>query len=36
MDFIIDKLVKEFGIQEKYIRSVIDLLDEGATVPFIA
>ena len=36
MNFIIDKLVKEFAIQEKYIRSVIDLLDEGATVPFIA
>ena len=33
---IIKNLVEEFKIKEKYIRNVVDLLDEGNTIPFIA
>ena len=31
-----ERLVKELGIQLKYVQNVISLLDEGNTVPFIA
>lgn len=33
---IIKNLVEEFKIKEKYIKNVVDLLDEGNTIPFIA
>ena len=33
---IMKSLVEEFKIKEKYIKNVVDLLDEGNTIPFIA
>ena len=36
MDFIIDTLASELGQRAAYIKNVIDLLDEGNTIPFIA
>lgn len=36
MDNIIDTLAKELNVNKKYINSVIELLDSGNTVPFIA
>ena len=33
---VIDKLVKEVNIKEHQIKTVLSLIDEGATVPFIA
>lgn len=36
MDNIVDTLVSELGVNKKYIVNVIELLDSGNTVPFIA
>lgn len=36
MDNIIDTLAEELSVNKKYINSVIELLDSGNTVPFIA
>ncbi|SHH50240.1 Tex family protein [Clostridium grantii] len=36
MSIIVTKLVKEFGISKKQVDDVLQLLDEGNTVPFIA
>ena len=36
MNDIIDILVRELDVNEKYINNVIELLDSGNTVPFIA
>ena len=36
MGNIESRLIKEFGITKEQSRSVIELLDEGNTVPFIA
>ena len=33
---IYESLAKEFNIKEEYSKNLIDLLDEGATIPFIA
>lgn len=33
---MIKVLSKEFQLEEKHIRSVVELLDSGNTVPFIA
>ncbi|MBP3270941.1 MAG: RNA-binding transcriptional accessory protein, partial [Ruminococcus sp.] len=33
---IIDVLTKEFATKREYIENVINMLDEGATVPFIS
>ena len=36
MDALILTLAKELGRSETHIKNVIDLIDEGATIPFIA
>lgn len=36
MEKIIKILSAEFNLQEKYVKNIIDLLDEGNTIPFIA
>ena len=36
MQNITKMLAAELGCSEKYIQNVIDLLDEGNTIPFIA
>ncbi len=33
---IIKQLIKEFGLKESQVKSTIDLIDEGNTIPFIA
>ena len=33
---IFESLAKEFNIREEYAVNLINLLDEGATIPFIA
>ncbi len=33
---IIDRLTEEFSTKREYVKNVIDMLDEGATVPFIS
>ena len=34
--FHISKIAGEFDLKERQVRAVVELLDEGATVPFIA
>ncbi|MGG7164566.1 Tex family protein [Clostridium ihumii] len=36
MDIIIKKIIKEFSLTENQVNNVIEMLDEGNTVPFIA
>ncbi|MEG0641462.1 MAG: Tex family protein [Clostridium sp.] len=36
MEFIIEQLVKEFNLKLSQVNNVIDMLNEGCTVPFIA
>jgi len=36
MDSIILQLAKEFNIREQQVRSTVQLIDEGSTIPFIA
>ncbi len=33
---IVDKLAQEFGLKKEYSQNIINLLDEGCTIPFIA
>ena len=33
---IFEALAKEFNIKEEYSKNLIELLDEGSTIPFIA
>ena len=33
---IFESLAKEFNIKEEYSKNLIELLDEGSTIPFIA
>lgn len=36
MEAIIQRLAQEFSVPAKHVENVINLLDEGNTVPFIA
>ena len=36
MDAITQALARELGRRENHIQNVIDLIDQGATIPFIA
>ena len=36
MDTIVALLARELDQPEKYVQNVVDLLDDGSTVPFIA
>ena len=36
MDAIIQALARELGRSEAHIKNVVNLIDEGATIPFIA
>ncbi len=36
MNKLISEIKKQLGIQDKQVRSVLDLLNEGNTIPFIA
>lgn len=33
---IIEKIIKEFGVKKKHVENLVDMLDGGDTVPFIA
>lgn len=33
---IVEKLASEFGLKLEYSKNIIDLIDEGCTIPFIA
>lgn len=33
---LIGRLAEEFKIKEKYLNNLVELLDEGNTIPFIA
>ena len=33
---IIEQLASEFGLKREYSENIINLLDEGCTIPFIA
>ena len=36
MDAIVEILARELGQQAEYVKNVVQLLDEGNTIPFIA
>ena len=36
MDAIIETLARELGRTEEHVQNVVTLIDEGATIPFIA
>ena len=36
MDIILETLARELGRSPEHVKNVVTLLDEGATIPFIA